>query len=544
LAQGDSTSPDFIEQESEPEAEIKKGKKFPWLLIGAVVVVGAAAVYFLVIKKPKYTLTVNLGAGATGTPAATAKYKKGEAVAYNYTPQSGYFNLQVKLDGVAVAASGSVNMDKDHTLEVTAVQGYTLTVNLGAGTSGTPPATAIYPQGHVVNYTYSAQAGYAGLQVSLDGAAVASSGIVTMNTNHTLDVTAVQGYTLTVNLGTGTTGTPAITTSYAVGQVVNYSYSTQAGYGGLQVKLDDAAVAASGSVTMNSNHTLATSAVLGATVNINSTPTGAAIFDNYVYTNKSTNTTLTYTTAGTHTYLLRKCGYQDYSKTQNVVVGQIYNINAILLPGIFDDFLISPTCWVPRANGNWTVASGLYQCKAKVTNWNYSNYNSPATTSTYTVEVKMARVGGSRFNSTSIVLGNSTDMTRQSGYLFNYTTDGWYSLWRWNNRNLETGGGTEDSIKDWNKASSIIQNLGSWNIIKIVRSGSAYSFYINGVHVFSFSDSHYDPRYLVLTSYFGNEVTEIHYEYAKLTQGAAMGLMPVATINSVTLAGEISSRHK
>ncbi|MCX6553504.1 MAG: hypothetical protein NTZ12_00590 [Candidatus Aminicenantes bacterium] len=121
LANGEDNSPGFIE-EDEPEPIIKKGGKFPWLIVGAALVIGAAAVYFLVIKKPEYTLTVTMGAGAVGTPAATAKYKKGEAVAYNYTPLAGYGSLQVTLDGAAVAASGTVTMNGDHTLSVSAAK--------------------------------------------------------------------------------------------------------------------------------------------------------------------------------------------------------------------------------------------------------------------------------------------------------------------------------------------------------------------------------------------------------------------------------------
>ncbi|MCJ7524872.1 MAG: hypothetical protein MUP71_06560, partial [Candidatus Aminicenantes bacterium] len=50
----------FIEQEESAPA-IKKGKKFPWLIVALVVVAGGAAVYFLVLKKKKYTLTVTVG---------------------------------------------------------------------------------------------------------------------------------------------------------------------------------------------------------------------------------------------------------------------------------------------------------------------------------------------------------------------------------------------------------------------------------------------------------------------------------------------------
>jgi hypothetical protein len=68
---------------------------------------------------------------------------------------------------------------------------YTLTVTVAQGVSGTPAAgTTGYAEGDVVNYNYALQAGYENLVVKLDGATVASSGVVTMNMNHTLTVTA------------------------------------------------------------------------------------------------------------------------------------------------------------------------------------------------------------------------------------------------------------------------------------------------------------------------------------------------------------------
>jgi hypothetical protein len=136
MSGAESEGTGFIEQ-GETEPVVKKGKKFPWLIVGAVVVIGAAAVYFLVLKKTKYTLNVSLN-GATGTPAATEKYKKGTVIAYDYTAQSGYINLEVKLDGEMVPASGSITMDKDHTLTATAVQGAAINVN------STPGGASIY----------------------------------------------------------------------------------------------------------------------------------------------------------------------------------------------------------------------------------------------------------------------------------------------------------------------------------------------------------------------------------------------------------------
>jgi hypothetical protein len=120
IAQGNSGGPNFIEEESGSTRSIQKAKKFPWLFVGLGVIAIGVAVYFLVIKKTNYTLTVTLGAGCTGTPAATTSYEKGTVVSYNYTPMVGYGNVQVTVDGVAAPASGTITMDKDKALTVTA----------------------------------------------------------------------------------------------------------------------------------------------------------------------------------------------------------------------------------------------------------------------------------------------------------------------------------------------------------------------------------------------------------------------------------------
>ena len=71
-----------------------------------------------------YTLTVSVGTGAAGTPGTgTYTYAAGTSVGYSYALQAGYTNLTVKLDGVTVAASGTVTMNASHTLTVTATSG-------------------------------------------------------------------------------------------------------------------------------------------------------------------------------------------------------------------------------------------------------------------------------------------------------------------------------------------------------------------------------------------------------------------------------------
>ena len=123
-ASGGQLEPGMIEKEN-PAGQTVAKKKFPWLLVAAVgaVAVGVA-VYFLFIKKPNYTLTVTLGDGVSGTPGNGAYiHKKGTAIAYDYSLQPFFKDLVVSLDGMAVAASGTITMDKDHTLTVSSQVG-------------------------------------------------------------------------------------------------------------------------------------------------------------------------------------------------------------------------------------------------------------------------------------------------------------------------------------------------------------------------------------------------------------------------------------
>lgn len=333
-------------------------------------------------------------------------------------------------------------------------------------------------------------------------------------------------YELTVTLGQGCTGTPAANAKYKKGEAVAYNYSAQSGYGNLQVKLDGAAVAATGTVTMDKAHSLDVSATYGAVVNITSTPAGAKIYDNNVDSGKTTPASFSYTSAGTHAYLLRQCGYKDYSQTLGVVVGQTYAIDAPMAQGIMDNFITPSPCWAPYSASAWTVAGGNYKAVSHNKNWDYSYYATVFGSSTYTIEVKMKRVKGQKYSSNSIMLTTSTNMSAINGYLFNYTCLGSYSIWKEINTEWITYEGDETAIQYWTGNSHIYGLLNAWNTLKVVRSGSNYSYYINGYLMRSFTDSTFDPRVVVLTFGCGNLDTEMQYDYVKLDIGAALGLMP------------------
>lgn len=160
---------------------------------------------------------------------------------------------------------------------------YTLTTTRGSGIDGTPnTGTTTHNQGSTVSYNYSLQSGYTNLMVTLDGATVSSSGTVTMNANHTLTASAtppVNRYALSVTKGSGVDGTPDTgDTTYDEGAVVNYNYTLQNGYRNLVVTLDGSTVSASGTITMDADHTLSASATsTGPTVTITSHNNGDTV---------------------------------------------------------------------------------------------------------------------------------------------------------------------------------------------------------------------------------------------------------------------------
>ncbi|MCJ7526083.1 MAG: PEGA domain-containing protein, partial [Candidatus Aminicenantes bacterium] len=455
-------------EESAPA--IKKGKKFPWLIVALVVVAGGAAVYFLVLKKKKYTLTVTVGEGVTGTPAA---------------------------------------------------------------------GTSTNEKGTVVNYNYSLQSGYDDLSVTLDGAPVAASGTVTMNANHTLEAKAIKTFVLTVSRGEHVTGTPVSGTySYARGTNVTYSYAPASGYSGLEVKIDSVAADAAGTIAMDANHTL-TANLQGANIEVNSTPAGAKIYMNNVDSGHTTPYSFFFSTAVTKTVLLRySCGYKDYTQTVSASLGQTKTINATLVAGIRENFSIPASiCWHPYYSASWSTSGGYHKYAGAAPKWSPSVYYK-SFSGDYTITVRMNRKKGTLSSSNSIFLGTGTSMTNASGYLLQYQSTGNYSIYRPSSFNFITGTGSITAIKSWTASSAIQTGLNKWNILKIVKVGSNYSFYINSTLMYSFNDATYNPSYCVLIFFCGTISTEMLYDYVYLDTGAGAGSLPGQPVKNLQLTGK------
>ncbi len=229
---------------------------------------------------PTFLLSISRGPGVSGTPASTTAYPQGTLVDYAYTlADACHQTLTVFLDGMPAAASGTILMDGNHSLSVSAAAvSYLLTVDLGAGTSGSPSSSAPYPCDQSVSYAYGLLAGYKDLAVTLDGSAVPASGSVVMSQNRHLVTSATPiTYTITASVtgGTGTvTPSGAVTVPYAGSQ--NFTFTPGAGYIVGDVLVDGASVGHPSSYNFAdvlADHTLQVLFVTPLSVACSGTPT-------------------------------------------------------------------------------------------------------------------------------------------------------------------------------------------------------------------------------------------------------------------------------
>lgn len=241
----------------------------------------------LLVNVPSFTLSVDLGNGTTGSPAATTAYAAGTSVNYAYSAQPGFTNLQVLLDGGAAPASGSVTMSGPHALAAAASaiqRSVTFTAGAGGDVSGALSQTVLNG-GSTTPVTAVPDAGFT--FVNWTGSGFASSIVNPLTlTNVTQDYAITAHFSaappvlfaLSVNLGNGVAGTPATGGTFVQGSVVPYSYSAQPGFNNLAVLLDGSPVAAAGSVTMDAAHGLSATAQAIPSPNTIQVGQGGAIF--------------------------------------------------------------------------------------------------------------------------------------------------------------------------------------------------------------------------------------------------------------------------
>lgn len=214
-------------------------------------------------------------------------------------------------------------------------------------------------------------------------------------------------------------------------------------------------------------------------IDVRSTPTGARIFLDGADTGKVTDAVLTDVKAGSHSITLKKALFQDWSTTVNVSKDQTTYVNAELFAAPFNENFDDGVAnyWVSSGPGTWKVVSGVYTFHP---------------------------VGTGEHNYTWYDVGNFKDFTFQAdirssvdqclAFRGDPSSMKWYLFYVWQTSQewavFKAEGSTLRSLKGY-EYSSAIRRWDSWNNLKVVVSGTNFTFYINGVRVGSISDASY-----------------------------------------------------
>ena len=112
-------------------------------------------------------------------------------------------------------------------------------------------------------------------------------------------------------------------------------------------------------------------------------------------------------------------------------------------------------------------------------------------------------------------------MTSASGYVFYYyASPGQYGIQRLTNFNFITPSGSAVPIKALTASAAIKAGLGQFNVLKVVKTGSQYAFYINNTLLHTFNDATHVATHLALALYCGGVSTVVEYEYVYLNPSA------------------------
>jgi hypothetical protein len=236
-------------------------------------------------------------------------------------------------------------------------------------------------------------------------------------------------------------------------------------------------VAALVAVTGIAAYFILTGAAKGS-IDVQSSPPGAAIFIDNDDTGKVTPALLAKIKTGNHSLTLKKDGLQDYTVAIAVEKNKTAEVNAELLAlAMSEDFNDnSADHWQNNGLGTWDIVNGVYRFRGSAGGsgvFAYSWYDL-GSYADFTCQAKL-RNGGDK------------------GLAFrgNPATGEWYVFYAWSTdwavfRYTAT---TFDYLVHYTY-SMALKLFPEWNEFKVVAKGSNFGFYINGILVGSAYDTH------------------------------------------------------
>jgi hypothetical protein len=135
-------------------------------------------------------------------------------------------------------------------------------------------------------------------------------------------------------------------------------------------------------------------------------------------------------------------------------------------------------------SGTWTVDANFYSTTGVASAWAGASYNANFTNFDY--QAKLWRYGCNTCANRLLIRAAPTPLNSindwYSYYSFNYTTGGYYSVWK------RVAGGAATALQNWTYSSAIVQGS-AWNTLRVVASGTSLRLYINGTPVWTGTDS-------------------------------------------------------
>jgi len=176
--------------------------------------------------------------------------------------------------------------------------------------------------------------------------------------------------------------------------------------------------------------------------------------------------------------------------------------------------------WLPDNSATWNAAGGYLTASKTSERVGVTIYNFFYSGTSYTVESKMRWsefTGSGGSSPLFIMLGTSNSFTNNSGYAFGYGMDGTVGIYRIDGYNFITP--PPGSPTTMYSASSTAVNMGlnNWNTLKVVRSGTSYSLYINNTLLYTMTLSDYNPTYIMLGFGCASIKTTCDFDYVYMT---------------------------
>jgi hypothetical protein len=204
--------------------------------------------------------------------------------------------------------------------------------------------------------------------------------------------------------------------------------------------------------------------------------------------------------------------------------------------GFDSQFNVDANGWEVHA-GDWSIVDNAWYTTEGLPD-KISSVSYAANFTNFEYEVRLRRYnppGYERSNrlyihGTPNPMGSSNDW--YNGYMFQYDTEGDYSVWKYVN-------GSPITVKYWDY-SAAINTDDAWNTLKVVANGSDFSFYINGTLVWSGSDSSLTSGRVGIGMYRDDASTggdQLWVDWAKLTPTAGAA-------GTFGIAGTVSAEQK